>query len=139
MTNTKYMLDTSAVRDLIYGQNPTIRKRLLEVPMANICISAITEAELWRSALQHPQAEKLSAIIQEFLLRVKILPWDSKAATAYAQLVAADQKKELALSCMDLLIAAHSKSEGTVLVTNNTALNTVQDLLPSSYSDQFSC
>ena len=56
MTNTKYMLDTSAVRDLIYGQNPTIRKRLLEVPMANICISAITEAELWRSALQHPQA-----------------------------------------------------------------------------------
>ncbi len=139
MTKTKYMLDTSAVKDLIHGQNPTIRKRLLEVPMANICISAITEAELWRSSLQHPQADKLSAIIQEFLLRVRILPWDSKAATAYAQLVAADKKKELALTCMDLLIVAHSKSEGTILVTNNTALNTVQNLLPSSYSDEFSC
>ena len=118
MTNTKYMLDTSAVKDLIHGQNPTIRKRLLEVPMANICISAITEAELWRSALQHPQAEKLSAIIKAFLLHVETLPWDSKVAITHAELTTTLKKEGLSLSCMDLLIAAHSKSVGTVLITN---------------------
>ncbi len=113
------MLDTSTVYAIIQGKSPAIRKRLLEVPMANICISAITEAELWRSALQHPQADKLSAIIREFLLHVEILPWDSKAAITHAELTTTFKKEGLSLSCMDLLIAAHSKSEATVLITTS--------------------
>ena len=120
------MLDTSAVKDLIHGQNPTIRKRLLEVPMANICISAITETELRRSALQHPQAEKLSAIIREFLLHVEILPWDSKAAITHAELTTTFKKEGLSLNYIDLLIAAHSKSEGTVLITTSNDFSKIK-------------
>ena len=42
---TLYMLDTNTVSHLI-KENPLVIRRLLAVPMASLCISAITEGEL---------------------------------------------------------------------------------------------
>ncbi|MEC8011540.1 MAG: type II toxin-antitoxin system VapC family toxin [Pseudomonadota bacterium] len=127
--NVRYMLDTNTVSYIIKGNNPSIRERLLEVPMANICISAITEAELWRGVAKKPEAIRLKTIVHEFLLRVEVLPWDSVAAKTYAELRTASEKEGISLGCMDMLIAAHSKSEDTVLVTNDKAFFNIQNLL----------
>jgi tRNA(fMet)-specific endonuclease VapC len=116
-----YMLDTNTASYIIKGKPVIIRRRLQDVPMASVCISAITEAELLRGVARKPEAKQLSIIVKEFLLRVEILPWDSDAAKAYAQLRTACEKEGKPLGAMDILIAAHSVAMGAVLITNDKA------------------
>lgn len=125
----RYMLDTNTASYIIKGMHPRIRKKLLSVPMVNICISAITEAELLRGVAKKPEAKHLPIAVKEFLLRVEILAWGSAAAKAYAELRTACEKKGKSLGCMDMLIAAHSVADGTVLVTNDKAFYNVDHLL----------
>ena len=82
----RYMLDTNTAIYLIKGKPVQVREHLLRIPMVNVCISAITEAELLRGVAKKPEAKRLPIIVNEFLLRVEILPWDSLAAKAYAEL-----------------------------------------------------
>lgn len=127
--DTRYMLDTNSASYIIKGDPAVIRKHLLKVPMVNLCISSITEAELLHGVAKKPDAKKLPLAANEFLLRVEILPWDSLAAKAYAELRAMCEKIGKPLGCMDMLIAAHAKSEGAVLVTNDKAFYNIPELV----------
>ena len=84
METQRYMLDTNTASYIIKGKPVDVRDHLLNVPMANVCISAITEAELLHGVIRKPEAKHLPLIVKEFLLRVQILHWDSEAANAYA-------------------------------------------------------
>jgi len=86
----------------------------------------ITEAELLRGVAKKPEAKHLPVIVKEFLLRVEILPWDSDAADAYAQLRTACENEGKPLGSMDMLIAAHSVAVGAVLVTNDKVFYNVE-------------
>ncbi len=121
----RYMLDTNTASYIIKGTNDAIKARLENVPMASICVSSITQAELLRGVAKKPDAKHLPVIVNEFLLRVEILPWDSHAAQAYAELRTACEKKGKSLGAMDMLIAAHSVSAGAILVTNDNAFYNV--------------
>ena len=121
-----YMLDTNTARYIIKGEPAVIRERLRKVPMANVCVSAITEAELLRGVAKKPEAKHLPIAVKEFLLRVEILPWDSDAADAYAQLRTACENEGKPLGNMDMLIAAHSVAVGAVLITNDKAFYNVK-------------
>lgn len=126
---TRYMLDTNTASYIIKGESVAIREKLLSVPMANVCISAITEAELLRGVAKKPDAKRLPIAVNEFLLRVEILPWDSLAAKTYAVLRTDCECEGKPLGSMDMLIAAHSKAEATVLVTNDKAFYNIGHLL----------
>jgi len=126
MKDRCYMLDTNTASYVIKGVPAVIREHLQNVPMANVCISAITEAELLQGVARKPEAKRLPAIVKEFLLRVDILPWDSNAADAYAQLRTACEKEGKPLGTMDMLIAAHSVAVGAALVTNDKAFYNVE-------------
>ena len=93
---------------------------------STVCISTITEAELLRGVEKKPEAKKLFTAVHEFLLRVEILPWDSKAAKSYAQLRTLCEKEGKSLGAMDMLIAAHSVSVGATLITNDLAFYNVK-------------
>lgn len=125
----RYMLDTNTVSYIIKGKPVEVREHLLRVPMSHVCISAITEAELLRGVARKPEAKQLSRVVREFLLRVDVLPWDSDAAAAYADLRTACEKEGKSLGAMDMLIAAHSVASETVLVTNDTAFHNLRHLL----------
>ena len=120
------MLDTNTASYIIKGKPAVIRERLRNVPMANICVSAITEAELLRGVAKKPEAKHLPVAVKEFLLRVEILPWDSDAADAYAQLRTACENEGKPLGSMDMLIAAHSVAVGAILITNDKAFYNVE-------------
>lgn len=126
MDNKCYMLDTNTASYIIKGEPTVIRERLRNVPMANVCVSTITEAELLRGVAKKPEAKRLPVAVKEFLLRVEILPWDSDAADAYAQLRTACENEGRSLGNMDMLIAAHSVAVGAVLVTNDKAFYNVK-------------
>lgn len=129
MEQQRYMLDTNTASYIIKGEPVEIREHLLKVPMANVCISAITEAELLCGVAKKPEAKRLALAVKEFLLRVDILPWNSDAAEAYASLRTACENEGKPLGVMDMLIAAHSVAAETVLITNDKAFYKVQHFL----------
>lgn len=126
MEGQRYMLDTNTASYIIKGKPAVIREHLNTVPMANVCISAITEAELLRGVARKPKAIRLPIAVKEFLLRVEILFWDSDAAKTYAQLRTECENEGKPLGIMDMLIVAHSIAVGAVLITNDKAFYNVE-------------
>jgi len=116
-----YMLDTNTASYIIKGEPVVVREHLLEVPMASVCISSITQAELLRGVAKKPEAKRMPIAVKEFLIRVEIMPWDSDAAEAYARLRTSCEREGTPLGTMDMLIAAHSVAVGAILVTNDQA------------------
>lgn len=122
----RYMLDTNTASYIIKGKPAIVREHLTEVPMASICISTITQAELLYGVTKKPKARHLPLAVKEFLIRVEILPWSSNEAEAYAQLRTSCENEGTPLGTMDMLIAAHSIAVGATLVTNDKAFYKVK-------------
>lgn len=119
--STLYMLDTNTISYLIRGKSPAIKKRLQQVSMSHVCISAITEAELLRGVLMKPEATMLSKLINAFLLRVEVLPWNSEVAASYARFRALCEKEGKSLGNMDMLVASHAVAVNATLISNDKA------------------
>ena len=117
---TRYMLDTNIVSCLV-KMDPMATRRAREVPIASLCISAITEGELLFGLAKRPEAIRLHAAVREFLRCVDVLPWDDGVAEHYAQTRAALERQGKTLAPLDLLIASHADSLGAVLVSNDHA------------------
>jgi tRNA(fMet)-specific endonuclease VapC len=124
----RYLLDTNIASYIIKGNIPHVRQRLLTVPMAEVGISVITEAELCFGVARLPQAVKLGIAVEEFLLRVEILPWDSEAAQHYARIRAVLESEGEPMGNLDLMIAAQALAAGTTLVTNDRVFKRVNGL-----------
>lgn len=121
-----YMLDTNMASYIIKGEPVAVRKHLRKLPMESICISSITQAELLHGVAKKPEVKHLPIAVKEFLLRVKIFPWDSDAAEIYAHLRKICESDGLPLGTMDMLIAAHSVAVNAILVTNDRAFYRVK-------------
>lgn len=123
-----YLLDTNTVSYVLKGNPPRVRQRLAAVPMEQVCISVITEAELRFGVARKPQAKNLRIAIEEFLLRVEALPWDSAAAQHYAEVRAALESSGQPMGNLDLMIAAQALAAGATLVTNDRSFRRVKGL-----------
>jgi tRNA(fMet)-specific endonuclease VapC len=121
------MLDTNVVSHLLKG-HPSVAKHVVAVPMASLCISAITEAELLFGLAKRPDAKRLHMVVQEFLRRVDVLPWDSSAAEYYGIVRANMERQGKTLASLDLLIATHALSVNAALVTNESAFSQLAGL-----------
>jgi len=124
----RYLLDTNMASYVIKGNVPHVRERLIKVPMAEVGISVITEAELRFGVARKPQASHLKTAVEQFLLRVEIVPWDSEAACQYASLRAALEDFGTPMGNMDMMIAAQALAEAAVLVTHDRVFHRVKQL-----------
>jgi len=124
----RYLLDTNTVSYIIKGNIPRVRERLTKIPMAQVAISAVTEAELRFGIARRPEAARLKIAGEEFLLRVEVLPWDSEAAQHYAHVRAALEREGTTVGNLDLMIAAHALAAEAVLVTNDRAFHRIKQL-----------
>jgi tRNA(fMet)-specific endonuclease VapC len=124
----RYMLDTNTASYIIKGHPASVQRHLLSVPIEQVCISVITEAELLFGMARKPDAKDLHITAHEFLLRVDILPWDSKAALQYGKLRAALEERGKVLGNMDMMIAAHALAMDSVLVTTDKSFRQVKQL-----------
>jgi tRNA(fMet)-specific endonuclease VapC len=124
----RYLLDTNTARYVIKGNFPRVRERLLKVPMAEVGISVVTEAELRFGVARKPEAVKLRTAVEEFLLRVEVLPWDSAAAEQYAEVRADLERTGKPMGNMDLMIAAHALAAQVVLVTHDHVFRRIKRL-----------
>ncbi len=114
----KFLLDTNIV---IY----VIKRRPLEVlgrfndNAGRMAISSITLAELIHGAEKSSKVEQNLAVVEEFSSLIEVLPYGSKAASHYGSIRSALEKSGRTIGVNDLHIAAHARSEGLVLVSNN--------------------
>lgn len=126
--SAKYLLDTNTASYIIKGKFPAIRRRLLRIPMAQIFISSVTEGELLYGVARKSGATSLQRIVEEFLLRVTVLPWDSDAARQYGRVRADLESAGRPMGNLDLMIAAHALAAGAVLVTSDQAFIRISKL-----------
>ncbi len=114
----KYMLDTNMV---IY----VIKRRpieLLDVFNSNaglLCISTITHAEMHHGIEKSGNPSKNRAAYNDFASRLEILVYGTKAAEHYGDIRATLEQNGKIIGINDLHIAAHARSEGLIVVTNN--------------------
>jgi tRNA(fMet)-specific endonuclease VapC len=130
----RYLLDTSTASYVIKGNFPRVRERLLKIPMSDVGISVVTEAELRFGVAQRPKAVSLRKVVEEFLLRVEILPWDSEASQHYAELRTALEEHGEPMGNIDLMIAAQALAAEVVLVTNDRVFRRVKGLKVEDWS-----
>jgi len=102
--------------------------------MSEVGISVVTEAELRFGVARLPQVAKLGIAVEEFLLRVEVLPWDSEAAQHYARIRALLESEGQPMGNFDMMIAAHALAAGTILVTNDRAFRRVKGLRIEDWS-----
>jgi tRNA(fMet)-specific endonuclease VapC len=130
----RYLLDTNIASYAIKGNFPRVREQLLRVAMSEVGVSVITEAELRFGVARLPGAAKLGLAVEQFLLRVEVLPWDSEAAQHYADLRATLEGQREPMGNLDLMIAAQALAAGTILVTNDRVFRRVKGLKIEDWS-----
>jgi tRNA(fMet)-specific endonuclease VapC len=130
----RYLLDTNTASYVIKGNFPRVREHLMKTPMAEVGISAITEAELRFGVARKPAAVRLKLAVEEFLLRVETLPWDSEAAQQYGQIRATLERVGQPMGNLDMMIAAHALAAQVVLVTHDHVFRRVKQLKIEDWS-----
>lgn len=119
--NITYMLDTNTVSYIVKNQSKHARQKLLKHSEEDdVCISAITEAEIRFGLAKRKLSIETETAIEQFLAKIDVLPWDSAAAKEYGTARAALEAAGKPLANMDLLIASHAAALGAVLVTSDT-------------------
>ncbi len=124
----RYLLDTNIASYVIKGNVPHVRERLVRVPLADVGISAVTEAELRFGVERRTNAARLHLAVEEFLLRVEILPWHSAAARCYAKLRSTLENSGTPMGNMDMMIAAQSLADDVILVSHDRVFHRVKQL-----------
>jgi len=123
----RYMLDTNTVSHLIKEHAAVIR-RVVATPMAELCISVITEGELLFGLAKRPTATRLHRAVRELLRRIDVLAWDTETAEVYGTMRAGLARTGTGIGPLDLLIAAHACAKESVLVTNDHAFRMIDGL-----------
>ena len=113
-----FMLDTDICIYLINERDEALRERF-EANASGICISAITHAELRCGAAHSARVEENTREIKAFCLDPDILPFDAAAGVHYGEIRQALVRRGPPVGANGLLIAAHARSAGATLVTNN--------------------
>ena len=86
---------------------------------SRMAMSSITLAELMHGAEKSSRVSENLSAIEDFCSRLEVLPYGPKAAQHYGAIRAALERLGQPIGVNDLHIAAHARSEGLVLVTNN--------------------
>ena len=111
------MLDTDTVSWALRGQG-NVAARLLDHRPSQLCISAITLAEL-RFGADAKGSRRLHGLIDTFVATVAVLPVDRTTADRFGRMATSLSKRGEPIGSFDTLIAAHALSQGVTLVTNN--------------------
>jgi tRNA(fMet)-specific endonuclease VapC len=115
-----YMLDTDISSYIMKRSVEAVLRRLQAVAVRDVCISSITRSELMYGVELSPRRAQDQAALDAYLRPVQVLDYPAAAALDYAQIRADLKRRGEMIGSNDLLIAAHARSLGLTLVTNNT-------------------
>ena len=115
----RYMLDTNICSHVLRSRPPSVKARFEKTGPGALAVSTVVLAELLYGAARHPKAVAIRREIADLVSRLTVIPWDEAAAEHYGALRAALEKAGTPLGAMDMMIAAHARSLGATLVSND--------------------
>jgi tRNA(fMet)-specific endonuclease VapC len=101
-------------------KHDALLQRLVKVPVNDVCISVITKSELLFGVEISPRRRQDEAALAAFLRYPEVLDFPDEASGHYAKIRADLKTHGTMIGANDLLIAAHARSLGLTLITNNT-------------------
>ncbi|MGD9872422.1 MAG: tRNA(fMet)-specific endonuclease VapC [Thauera sp.] len=114
----RYLLDTNIVIYVI-KRRPLSALALFNENAGHMAISSITLAELMHGAEKSNAPTRSLSAVEDFCSRLEVLPYGPKAAMHYGNIRAQLESRGQTIGVNDLHIAAHARSEGLTLVSNN--------------------
>lgn len=114
------MLDTDICSYVMKRSSRLLLERLAAVEVANVCMSVVTKAELLYGVRVSPHPARDAGALRALLTYVEVLEFPQEAAEHYADIRADLKRRGEPIGANDLLIAAHARSLGLTLITNNT-------------------
>lgn len=132
-----WMLDTNICSYILRERPLTVKKRFDEAGSGNLGISTVVLAELYFGAARHPKGTAIRLAIDDFAGRLAVISWDESAADHYGRIRAALENSGTPVGAMDMMIAAHARSMGATLVSNNTRhFENVPDLRLANWTQE---
>jgi tRNA(fMet)-specific endonuclease VapC len=114
----RYLLDTDTVSYALRGEG-RVAARILDHAPSDLCISAITLAEL-RFGAERKRSQKLRRAIRSFVKDVAVVEFDAASAERFAEVAADLIRSGTPIGVFDTLVAAQALALGLIVVTNNT-------------------
>jgi len=121
LTGQLFMLDTDTCIFLMRGESPALAAKVQSVPLQQQVMSAVTFAELTYGVQASAAAKRKQnqSVLDSLVLHLAVLDWPQDAAKHYAEIRADLKKRGAQLGAADLMIAAHARAMGAIVVTNN--------------------
>ena len=116
----RYMLDTNIVAFAKNNRPEIVLERMRRFDPSDLCVSVVTLAELEYGVFNSSNPERNQLALTLFLANIEVVPFGDDAAVEYGRIRADLRRKGTPIGANDLMIAAHAKSLGMTLVTNNT-------------------
>ena len=116
----RYLLDTNIVIYVI-NRRPIDVLAVFNQHANRMAISAITLSELFHGAEKSRKVGQNLIVIEDFCSRLEVLPYGPKASQHYGAIRASLERSGQPIGVNDLHIAAHARSAGLIMVTNNVA------------------
>jgi tRNA(fMet)-specific endonuclease VapC len=113
-----YMLDTNICIYVIKNYPPKLRERFNRLA-EQLCMSSITLAELFYGAEKSVRRLENLQAVEQFSARLEILAFSPKAAAHFGQIRAEVDRLGKPVGPLDMLIGAHARAEGLIIVTND--------------------
>ncbi|MGH8822844.1 MAG: type II toxin-antitoxin system tRNA(fMet)-specific endonuclease VapC [Rhodoferax sp.] len=114
----RYLLDTN-IAIYVIKRRPVTALQTFNEHAGHMAVSSITLAELLHGAEKSNAPARSLAVVEDFCSRLEVLPYGAKAAAHYGSIRAALEKHGQLIGVNDIHIAAHARSEGLTLVSNN--------------------
>lgn len=114
----KYMLDTNICIYTVKNKPQQVREAFNR-HYGQLCISSISLMELIYGAEKSANPERNLTVVEGFVARLEILPYDEIAASHTGQLRAELARQGTPIGPYDQLIGGHARSRGLIVVTNN--------------------
>jgi tRNA(fMet)-specific endonuclease VapC len=114
----RYLLATN-IASYVIKRRPAQALLRFNEQAGRMALSVITLAELLHGAEKSSQPATNLAVVEDFCSRLEVLPYAAKAAQHCGSIRAALERAGAPIGVNDLHIAAHARSEGLSLVTNN--------------------
>ncbi|MEC4590152.1 MULTISPECIES: type II toxin-antitoxin system tRNA(fMet)-specific endonuclease VapC [Nitrospirillum] len=115
----RYMLDTNVCIRVLRDRPPAARARFNAAGPGGLCISTVTLAELFHGAAKSTQPTQNRDKVERLIARLEVLPFDDDAASHYGDIRVDLERRGCLIGPYDLMIAAHARSQGLVVVTGN--------------------
>ena len=121
-----YLRDTNTVSYVLKGNIPEVRRHLARVPMAEVAVSVVTEAELRFGGRDDPPPDSCHAV-EGFLLRVLFARGTYSGQSLRPPSLRSEQAGT-PLGNLDMMIAAHARAVNAALAIHDRALQRIKRL-----------